>query len=121
MKCTYIKPDGKQCNANAIRNSEYCFSHNPDYTRAKALAVKEGGLNRKHCQTYGKALKLETSKDIKRLLGKVINGVWTGKMPANQPANTIGFLSRCFLDAHEASEVESRLQTLEERLERAGL
>ena len=121
MKCAYIKPDGKQCNANATLNSNYCFSHNPDYAKQKALAVSRGGLNRKHYEAYGEALIIETPQDIKKLLGKVINHLWTGKMPSQNPANSIGFLARCFLSAHEASEVETRLTTLEDRLSKAGI
>jgi len=121
MKCAYIKPNGEQCNANAIHESGLCFSHDPEYAKEKALAVANGGLNRKHYETYGEALTLETPQDIKKLLAEVINQLWTGKMPSNQPANSIGFLSRCFLDAHEASEVEKRLDSLEDRLEKAGL
>lgn len=121
MKCKFIKPDGKKCNANATSGSEFCFSHNPDYAEQKILAVRKGGLNRKNYKAYGETLSLETPQDIKRLLGEVINQIWTGRMPSNNPANSIGFLARCFLDAHEASEVENRLNELEERLTKAGL
>lgn len=121
MKCTYIRSTGDQCNANASKGSNFCFSHNPDYEKEKNLAVKNGGLNRKHYEAYGEAVRLETPKDIKNFLGKVINGVWTGELPSNAPANTLGFLARCFLDAHEAGEVEERLNILEDRLNKANL
>lgn len=121
MTCTFIKPDGQQCNANATKDGKFCFFHSPNYKEKKALAVIKGGLNRKHYEAYGEAVKLESPKDIKSLLGLVINKLWTGEMPSNQPANSIGFLARCFLDAHEASEVETRLDGLEERLNKAGL
>jgi|GEM_PF-6444061 len=99
----------------------YCFSHSPKYKEAKLLAVKKGGLNRKHFQCYGEPINLQTPHDITVFLGEVINGVWTGKIPANQPANTLGFLCRCFLDAYEQGEMEARLKELEDRVSKGGL
>jgi len=121
MKCKFTKPSGEQCKANATKGSDCCFTHNPAYAEEKALAVTKGGLNRRLRVVYGETLKLQTPKDIKRLLAETINKVWLGEMPSNQPANSIGFLARCFLDAHEASEVETRLDGLETRLTKAGL
>ncbi len=121
MKCKFIKPDGQQCQANAMKGNDFCFTHNPLTEEERAVAVIKGGLNRKHYEAYGEEVALENPADIKKLLGQVINLVFIGKMPANQPANTIGFLARAFLDAYEASEVEARLNEMEKRLEKAGL
>ena len=121
MKCKYIKEDGKQCRANATNGSDYCFNHNPDYEDEKALAVKRGGQNRKLYGVYGEIVKIETPEDIKSLLAEVINLVKSGKMSASQPANSIAYLSRCWLDAHEASEVEARLSDIENKLEQLKL
>jgi len=46
--CKFIKPDGASCQANATDGSDYCFSHNPEYSEQKQMAVIKGGLNRKH-------------------------------------------------------------------------
>lgn len=117
-KCNFIKQDGLQCEANSILDSDLCFTHNPAMQESKMIAVTKGGLNRKHYESYGDDLLLETTSDIKRLLGEVINGVWTGKIPANQPANTFGFLARCWIDANQAMEFEDRLDVLEKKLEK---
>jgi|SRR3989344_110374 len=114
--CTYIKPDGSQCQANPIRGSNLCFSHNPNCTRDKTDAVTKGGQNRKLYGIYGDKLQLDTPQDIRKLISETINGVWTGIIPASQPANTIGFLSRCFLDAYDAGELEERIKRLEEKV-----
>ena len=29
--CAAIKPDGVRCKARAMKSSEWCFNHNPDY------------------------------------------------------------------------------------------
>ncbi len=113
MKCNYLKEDGVPCEANAIKGSSLWISHNPDTADLKALAVSRGGQNRKLMAEYGEALEIQSPTDIKNLLAMTISGVWTGKIPANQPANTIGFLARCYLDACEISELEERLNKIE--------
>jgi hypothetical protein len=117
MKCKFIKTNGETCNANPIKGSEYCFSHDPDKKEDKKKAVIKGGKNRRTIAEYGKTMKLETAKDIKKLIGETINLVWTGQMPANQPANSIGFLARVFLDANEQSDMEERIKNLEDTVE----
>ena len=89
--------------------------------KKKKEAVKKGGLNRKHYQSYGEPLELSEPNDIKSLLAKVMNGVWAGQIPAGQPANTLGFLSRCFLDAYKLADVEDRIEAIERKLESRNL
>lgn len=117
MQCKFVKTDGNLCEANAVTDSDFCFSHDPKYQQAKLVAVTLGGENRRHYEQYGNQLTIETPGDIKKLLTEVINGIWTGTIPANQPANSIGFLARCWLDAYELSELEKRIKTIEEKLE----
>jgi len=117
-QCQFIKSDGTRCEANSVNGSEYCFSHNPDFKDAKLAAVIRGGLNRKHYEAYGEPIVIEKPEDIKKLLAETINGVWTGKIPANQPANTIGFLARCWIDAHQTFEFDNRLDLIEQEMEK---
>jgi hypothetical protein len=121
MKCKYIKSNKEQCQAQAIHNSEYCFRHDQSKKVLQLAASQKGGEARKLVQVYGEAIKIETPQDIKVLLGLVIKGVWEGRIPAGQPANTIGFLARCFLDAYEKSELEERLLNLEKRIGETNL
>ena len=117
MKCNFIKTDGTGCNANCVGGSEYCFNHNPDYSEKKQLAVAKGGLNRKLYGVYGERIEINSPSDIRKIISEVINGVWTGQIPSNQPANTIGFLSRCWLDANEQSDIVTRIESMEQKLE----
>lgn len=117
-QCQFIKESGLQCEANAILDSDLCFSHNPELEEAKMIAVTKGGLNRKTLEVYGEAVTLETPADVKKLLANTINSILTGKMPANQPANTIGFLARCWIDIHQIVEQEERMDALEEKLKK---
>lgn len=42
--------------------------------------------------------------------------ILTGKMPTSSPANSIGFLARVFLDAHEKDDIDSRIQSFEDQI-----
>ncbi len=121
MKCTYIKSNNEQCGANAIRGEDCCFSHNPNYGMEKQMAVTKGGLNRKSAQVYGSKIDINTPDDIKRLMAKAINSLWTGNMPASNPAGSLGYLSKVFLEAHDKSDLEARVEELEKRIERAKI
>ena len=71
-RCQFIKSDGTRCEANSVNDSEYCFSHNPDFKDAKLAAVIRGGLNRKHYEAYGEPIVIEKPEDIKKLLAETI-------------------------------------------------
>jgi len=122
MRCKFAKPNGERCRANAIKNSDYCFMHDPNKIQERALAVKKGGLApKKFLLNNQDEVALETAQDAKRFLAMVINGVWQGKIPATPVANTLGFLIRCFLDAYEKADIEMRLDEIEKRIEKGGL
>jgi len=119
MKCKFIKLNEEQCKANSTRDSDYCFSHNPTYKEQKKLAVIKGGLSpKKTLLSMDEELLLNNANDAKLFLSKVINGVWNGTIPATPVANTLGFLIRCFLDAYEKSDLETRLEELEKQIEK---
>lgn len=113
MQCSQIKPDGNRCEANAIKNSELCFSHNPELADKKKAAVIKGGLNRQLYGVYGEEMEISTAWDIEELLNHVINGVLTGKIPTNQPATTLAYLARCWLEAHTKSWDENRAEMMD--------
>lgn len=111
MKCQH-----SECNAYSMKDSNYCFRHNPDTNEARSLASSKGGQNRTLKGSWGHKVKLSSPKDIKVFLGQVINGVWSGEIPV-QVGSSMGFLTRCWLDAHEATEVQIRLDNLEKKLD----
>lgn len=119
MKCTYIKPNGERCEAFAIKNSQYCFTHDPSKKEERTLAVKKGGLVKKRILLDNKEeVMLNDLKDAKEFLSRLINDVWKGKIPATPVANTLGFLVRCFIEVYEKSELEERIRKLEEEITR---
>ncbi len=119
-KCAYIGNKGKLCKAKPIKSGKFCFWHTPGFKKTRLEASKNGGLNRRLQGAYGDAVILRTPFDTYGFLGDVINAVWTGKVPV-QVGTSMGFLTRCWLDAYEASETETRIKEIETRLEEAGV
>lgn len=116
MKCQFIKSDNTHCRANHIKGSLFCFRHDPDTKMAGSIASSRGGQNRALQGVYGIEIKLKSPSDVRKFIGTVINGVWTGQVPV-PVGSSMGFLTRCWLDAHEATKVQVRLDNLEKKLE----
>lgn len=118
--CKHVKTNGIQCQAKPVKGSEYCFRHNKDFKEQSIQASRKGGLNRRLQGAYGDSVKLATPRDVTNFLGLVINNVWTGKIPV-QVGGSMGFLTRCWLDAYEASDVEVKLKRIEQKLDRLSI
>lgn len=118
MKCKKILNNSQQCRAFAQKDKNFCFRHDPTSNEAKLVASSKGGRNRVLQGSYGASVKLETPEDIKQFLGTVINGVWTGQVPV-PVGSSMGFLTRCWLDAHEASDIVKRLDEMEEKINKS--
>lgn len=92
--------------------------HDPTKAQERSIAVTKGGKAPKRFLLNNEKVNLENASDAKQFLSKVINGVWSGEIPATPVANTLGFLVRCFLDAHEKAEIEARLDMIEKEVQR---
>lgn len=115
MKCVFIKSDNKKCNANSIKSRKFCFRHDPALSEERLLASTKGGNNRALQGLYGDEINLNSPQDIKNFIGIVINGVWTGKVPV--PVGTsMGFLAKCWLEAHNSTEIQIRIEVIENKL-----
>ena len=121
MKCTALKTNGIQCGANAMNNCDVCFRHDKT-SKTKAIhASQKGGHSNRQYIRLGSPTVLKTPKDIQNLMEQAINSLWTGKMPAGNPAGSLGYLSKIFLEAYEKSELETRMEAIEKRLEQAKI
>lgn len=60
-----------------------------------------------------RAVRLRSSRDVRRLLAAVINGVLRGTFDEGR-AGKVGFLANVLLKACEQSEIEQRLERLEQ-------
>lgn len=112
MRCKFIKSNKKQCGANAMKNSDFCFSHNPKTKRAKQLAVIKGGKSPKRNYNPLPPVKLTDNKSVANLLARVINEVRQGKID-RRVANCIGYLSGHLIKALEISDLEKRVAEME--------
>lgn len=113
MQCTYTKANGEQCQANAMKDTDFCFTHNPATREQHAAAVIEGGKNSSRKDTVSlEPLQLKEPSNTIDLLEQTINGVRDGSIPPNI-ANTIGYLAGHLLKAIEAADLSKRLETIE--------
>ncbi len=90
--------------------------HNKKVEGQAFQASSNGGKAKRQYYRMGGKMKLETPHDIKRLMAEAINSLWTGKMPASNPAGSLGYLAKIFLEAHDKSELEKRIGELEKRI-----
>ena len=121
MKCGIIKSDGEKCEANALHGRDRCYRHNTGTKREALQSSSKGGQAKRQYTYLGTATRLKTPKDIQNLMARAINSLWSGKMPAGNPAGALGYMAKIFLEAYEKSELEMRLEALERRLDQAKL
>ncbi|TSC90014.1 MAG: hypothetical protein G01um10145_445 [Microgenomates group bacterium Gr01-1014_5] len=114
--CLFIRTNGLPCKAKTLINGNLCFRHDPDKVSMALNASRKGGENRALQGVYGEPITLKNPDDVKRFLGQVINAVWSEGVPV-QVGSSMGFLTRCWLDAYEASDVIKRLDEIEEKLD----
>ena len=81
MQCTFIRTNKQQCRAPCMTGTKLCFRHSPDRVKQALEASQTGGTNRSPSVAFQEVITLKTTKDIQKLIGKVINGVWQGKVP----------------------------------------
>lgn len=113
MKCQQ-KINGKQCGANVLRGSQFCYHHDPKISQEeKRKAQAKGGQNRS--QKVSKPLDpmgIVNAGDITFLIADTINQVRVGEMDC-RVANTIGYLAGVALKSFEISNIEKRLEKIE--------
>ena len=118
--CSGIRADGGRCQAQAMRNSEWCINHHPDRAdlrrRRASKGGKRGGRGRPIAELG--ALRDENADIRQRLLeGELLPNV---AAVAVQSINTDIRAVGATLKAREQEELVERLEALEEQLERSG-
>ena len=117
MKCKFIKPDGQNCEAYAVKETEFCYFHNPDISdEEKREAQTNGGANR--ALTLKEpllAMPIANQDDAVLLVADTINRVRAGKLDI-RTANCLGFLADKLLKALEASQTNDKLERIERLL-----
>ncbi|MFA5157893.1 MAG: hypothetical protein WC451_01715 [Patescibacteria group bacterium] len=127
MTCEQVMNNGKQCKANAMHNSKFCFMHDPN-TKDQ---VKEAGRKGGQVSCYKKGLIqadpidiLTDGKMVAYLLADTINRVRQVDPDGSldiKAANCIGFLTSKLLEAQKQLETERRLKRIEKALDEQGI
>jgi hypothetical protein len=116
--CSGIRADGGRCGAQAIRSSEYCVNHHPDYEDARrrrnSKGGKRGGRGRPSVELARLQARFENlaqkvlEGDVERGVGAVVGQLLNGARSCIRDG----------LVAREQEELVARLEALEEGLER---
>ncbi len=115
--CSGIRADGGRCRAQAISDSQWCFSHHPDYEeqrrRRASKGGKRGGRGRPSVELARLQARFEELAE-KVLSGDVGRGVGAVAGPLLNGARAC---VRDGLAAREQEELIARLEALEAALE----
>jgi general stress protein YciG len=114
-KCRAKTRAGRKCAAPAVRGGIYCALHN-DPQRAAELGRRGGAKGRKVYESTDREIPApQTACDVKNLLAEVMAEIRAGKMDPKL-GTTLGYLGTSLLKAIEISDIEERLEKLENEL-----
>jgi hypothetical protein len=112
-RCSGIRADGGRCGAQAIRSSEYCVNHHPDYEDTRRRRNSKGG------RRGGRGRPQAELVDIKRRLSDLAHDVLEERVDkgvaavASQVLNVYLRAVSVELSVREQLELVERLEALE--------
>jgi hypothetical protein len=112
-RCSGIRADGGRCGAQAIRGSEHCVNHHPDYEDARRRRNSKGG------KRGGRGRPQAQLADVKALLEDLTEQVLSGELEtsraavANQLINTRLRAIETERKIKETEDLENRIEALE--------
>lgn len=114
MKCNHTKKSGETCEAYAVKDSEFCYFHNPDVSDEDKREVQSNGGKTKALTLKEALPELALSKpsDAVLLVADTISRVRAGTLDI-RTANCLGFLSDKLLKAFEVSQLNERVEVIE--------
>jgi len=113
MKCEFIKLDGTQCEAHAIKDSEFCYFHNPDISDEEKREAQSNGGKTKALTLKEPLPEIIIAKpdDAVLLIADTIRRVRAGELDI-RTANCLGFLSDKLLKAFEVAKLNDEVEFL---------
>jgi len=114
-RCKFVKPDGIPCAANALRNRQFCFFHDPSVKAARDEARREGGRERSRRAAVlpdAPDLHLNTHKDVLALLSQTGSQLRRGELDP-RIANGLFYLCSIALTALKQGPMEDQLHHVE--------
>ncbi len=112
MSCAYANASGEKCQANAMKNSQFCFVHNPATREEHALAVVKGGKMSRRDKLNLPPVQMKNPEDIISILEETVNGIRSGSIPP-QTANTIAYICSHALRAFEVSKLNDKVELIQ--------
>ena len=115
-QCIFMKENGKQCNARAMKDKDFCYFHCSDISEIERQRHKSKGGKSKvlvvnPAEVY-KDIKLNNPKQVSRFYSYLINKVMSGSMDLRL-ATGLSYMLNGLLKALELSEIEDRILKLE--------
>ncbi len=114
--CSFIKPSGARCGAPPLREGDRCFWHAPEKAEEVADAQRAGGQRRKRERTLAVAFAVDGIRDADQAFRVLeIALMDTLALDNGVPRNrTLVAIAQTALRAHEVSDLEDRMQGLEQ-------
>jgi hypothetical protein len=117
IACLHVKADGTPCRAPALAASQYCYFHDPAKAQERTAARRAGGRKRSQPAVVlapdTPDLALASMADVASLLAVTINQTRRGELDP-KVANCVGYLGSVLVKTLEQSDLERRIQMLEE-------
>lgn len=115
MKCKAKTTNGQACQAQAIKGSTFCFTHDPASGAARAKARKRGG-QRRRVSHYGDESMIP--REVRTLddANKILAYTLAETVPMENSiarARLLLALYDSFVKSFEVGELEKRIQALE--------
>jgi len=110
----------KGCKAHPLRDSDYCYQHDPKRIKERTAARARGGRTSMAPKTLANAdYKLKTISEVKIMLRDITNASLRGDIDLNR-AKTAGYLASLIITCLKDYDLEKRMEKIEEILKNKG-
>jgi hypothetical protein len=103
------------CRANHLKDSSYCYQHDPAKAEERTKARKLGGKTRSAPKVLDETYSLQTIPQVKDMLERVANASLRGEIDLSR-ARTAGYLASLILTCLKDYDLEKRMDELEQKL-----
>lgn len=119
-KCCHLRKNGVKCEAWAMKDSDFCYLHNPEISEEKKReAMAKGGKNNKPIVTTPlETTDINSPIDILSVITTTITELRAGKIDSNI-AKSIFYGCGCYLKAYETADMEAKMSKIEFDLDQA--
>jgi hypothetical protein len=124
-KCQSLKRDGRNCGAKPLRDSTFCFFHDPDSHEKREAAQRSGGQNRAREIRALPALtpdfQLSSNEEVSALIKELVNEVLKGGLDPSRVREVRGLLSlslRLAAQSQPSGGIAEALRQARDRLRR---